>query len=162
MIEHVHFLRHEKSTRRFVIDKSVVIPAIPESADDGNIFRIPSGRGSRRDHIPADPALADEVERGKAAGEIVKFMLSARRRRHETNPSRKRGQGRGQRRRLEGHGLRRQLSLRTARLGVGEEHEIKRRVLSFLCLRHEVADLERAWRGVFCTPSRRMVPERTQ
>ena len=42
MIEDVHFFRHEKPTRRFVIDKRAVIPAIPESADDGNIFRIPS------------------------------------------------------------------------------------------------------------------------
>ena len=121
MVKDVHFLRIEEDAARLVVPPRIVCPAVPKTGDDSLELarppvafivldmlgqpeierRIGIGGG---DDIPSGAAIADVVERGEPAGDMVGFVEGCRCRRDQPDPFGRHRKSRKQRQRLErGH-----------------------------------------------------------
>ena len=119
-----------------IAHERVVVPAVPESGHDLREFaraavahrtRIDPGasevarfhRLDRRDAVPAGAAVADVVERGEFAGDVIGLVVGRRCRRHQADAIRHARERRQQRQRLqvgnELHGAAERVHVRFAR-----------------------------------------------
>ena len=119
MVEDVHFLRVEEDAARLIVAPCIVRPAVPKTGYDSlELTRSPVafvmldmlgqpeierriGIGSR-DNIPTGAAVADVVERGEPAGDMVGFVKGRRCRRDQPDPLGHHCKGRKQCQRLKG------------------------------------------------------------
>src|SRR5215831_16380979 len=147
VVECVELCRVEIDLGRPVADECVVLPAVPQSLDDLDEFvgavvalvmrvmrvaaEIPGFVDRRRGHhVPPGAAVADMIEGGEFAGDVVGLVVARRRRRNDPDILGDRGQRGQQGQRIEiGHVLRpaaERLELSIADCHrVGNKHEVE-------------------------------------
>jgi hypothetical protein len=85
----------EETPCRLVAQEGIILEAVPQLFDHIDMFRgagIADGMGMllievevmcrrlgrRRHHVPASAAVADQIQRGEFAGEVVGFLIGGR------------------------------------------------------------------------------------
>jgi hypothetical protein len=182
VIQHMHLRFVEIPAGRLVEHESAVVPAVPQSLDDLDELRgsgvarfVVEGRlqpevlgfqlRPGRHHVPTGAALADQVQGGELAREIVRLVVGGGRRRHQADMPGDHGQGRQQGHRFQldhvaaGPGERATRRVALANAGaVGKEDHVEPAALGDLGALHIMLDVQRAiGRHVGMAPGGRVI-----
>ena len=181
VVEHVELRRVEHPWRRLVVDEGVVLPGVPQRLDDlvgfARLF-VALGVGRKLvepeiargvvvgagHHVPGGPAMADVVERGEEASDVVGFVEAGRRGRAEADVGGRSRNGRKQRDRLHHVHVERRAApgvevVGARRGGVGQEEEVELALFGRLHETPEIVDVGRGTvLGAVQQPGRRMIP----
>ena len=182
VVEHMHLGFVEIAARRLVEQQGAVLPAVPQPLDHldefgrARIARVVVERclqaevlrlvfRPRCDDVPAGTAVADQIQRGKLARQVIRLVVRRGRRRHQTDMPRDHGERRQQRHRLHLDHVRAGAAQRAGRIvaladagAVGEEDQIELAALGDLRIAHIMLDMQRAigW-YIRMAPGRRVV-----
>ena len=168
MVQHMHLRFVEIAAGRLVEHKSAVVPAIPQSLDHldelggTGVTRVVVQRRLQPevlgfelrpgcDHVPAGAALADQIQGGELARQIVGLVVGGGCRRHQADMPGDHGQRRQQRHRFQldhvpaGPRQRATRNIVLTNSGtVGKEHHVELAALGDLRAAHIVLDAQRA------------------